>query len=293
MLLSLRCYDVEIRYLPGCKQVLADTLSRAGATTVDSDAYEEFQEIHMVLSVSEERYEEFQKETKEDPELQAVLTMVRNGWKDTKQQVPLEARPYWTLHDKVATADGLLFKGTRLIVPKVMRPEMLHQNHKSHLAIAKCRQRAREVLFWPGMSLDVEQMVTNCSVCADFAKKQPTEPLKPTVPPSLPWQKIGTDLFEFQGEHYLLSVCYRSKFPEVTKMEYLRSSAVVEELKRQFGVHGIQQKWSQIMAPDSAAANFKNLRKSTVSSMSPVRHTTQRLMGRQREPFRKSMAKEQ
>ena len=38
----------------------------------------------MVLSVSEERYEEFQKETKVDPELQAVLTMVRNGWPDTK-----------------------------------------------------------------------------------------------------------------------------------------------------------------------------------------------------------------
>lgn len=38
----------------------------------------------MVLFVSEERYEEFQKETKVDPELQAVLTMVRNGWPDTK-----------------------------------------------------------------------------------------------------------------------------------------------------------------------------------------------------------------
>ena len=66
---------------------------------------------------------------------------------------------------EVATADGLLFKGTRLIVPKVMRPEMLRQIHKSHLGIAKCRRRAKEVLFWPGMSLDVEQMVTNCSVC--------------------------------------------------------------------------------------------------------------------------------
>ena len=79
------------------------------------------------------------------------------------------ARPYWTFRDKVATADGLLLRGTRLIAPKVVRPEMLRQIHKSHLGIAKCRQRAREVLFWPGMSLDVEQMVTNCSVCADFA----------------------------------------------------------------------------------------------------------------------------
>ena len=121
MLLSLRGYDVEICYLPGCKQVLADTLSRAAAVTVDSDAYGEFQEINMVLSVPEERYEEFQEETKEDPELQAVLTMVRNGWKDTKQQ-PLEARPYWTFLDEVATSDGLLLKGTHLIVPKVMRP---------------------------------------------------------------------------------------------------------------------------------------------------------------------------
>ena len=79
---------------------------------VDSDAYEEFQEINMVLSVSEERCEEFQKKTKEDSELQAVLTMVRNGWKDTKQQL-FAARQYWTFRDEVATADGLLFKGTR------------------------------------------------------------------------------------------------------------------------------------------------------------------------------------
>ena len=183
MLLNLRGYDVEIRYIPG---VLADTLTQVAVPTGDSEDYEEFQEINMALSVSEERYEEFQKGTKVDPELQAVLTMVRNGWPDTKQQVPLEARPYWTFRDEVATVDGLLCKGTRLIAPKVMRPEMLRQIHKSHLGIAKCRQRAREVLFWPGMSLDVEQMVTNCSVCADFAKKQPTGPLKPTVPPTLP-----------------------------------------------------------------------------------------------------------
>ena len=144
-----------------------------------------------------------------------------------------------------------------------MRPEMLRQIHKSHLGIAKCRQRAREVLFWPGMSLDVEQMVTNCSVCvcADFANKQPTGPLKPTVPPSLPWQKIGTDLFEFQGEHYLLSVCYRSKFPELTKMESLRSSVVVQELKRQFGVHGIPAEVVSDNGPQFSSSEFQEFAK--------------------------------
>ena len=46
----------------------------------------------MVLSISEERYEDFQKETIVYPELQAVLTMKRNGWSDTKQQVAIEAQ---------------------------------------------------------------------------------------------------------------------------------------------------------------------------------------------------------
>ena len=156
----------------------------------DSGADEEFKAINLVLPFSDECYEELQKETNIDPELQAVLAMVKNGWPDTKGQVPIEARPYWTFRDEVAIAEELLFKGTRLIVPKFLRPEMLCQIHKSHLGIFKCRQRAREVLFWLGMSVEIEQMVTNCSVCPDYAKKQPSEPLKPSVPPSLPWKKI-------------------------------------------------------------------------------------------------------
>ena len=197
----------------------------------------------MVLSVSEKQYEEFQKETKVDPERQAVLTIVKNEWPDTKQQVPLKPRPYWTFREEAARGDGLLFKGTHLIaLKKFMRPEMLRQIHKSHLGIAKCTQRAREVLFWPGMSVDVQQMVT-------------------TVPPSFPWQKIGTDLFELQGEHYLLSVCYRSKFPEVTKMESLRSSVVAEELTRQFGAHGIPAEVVSDNGPHFSSSEFQEFAK--------------------------------
>ena len=107
MILNVRGYDVEIRYIPGSKQVLADTLSRASVQSDDSGAEEEFKEINLVLSVSDERHEEFQKETKTDPELQAVLAMVKIGWPDTKVQAPVEARPYWTFRDEVATTDGL------------------------------------------------------------------------------------------------------------------------------------------------------------------------------------------
>ena len=59
-----------------------------------------------------------------------------------------------------------------------------------------------------GIILEIEQMVTNCSVCvcADYAKKQPSEPQKPYVPLSLPWKKIGTDLYS-SVENIIYSLC--------------------------------------------------------------------------------------
>ena len=100
MILNLRGYDVEIRYIPESKQVLADTLSRASVHSDDSGTDEEFKEINLVLSVSDERYEELQNETKTDPELQAVLAMVENGWPDTNVQVSVEAKLYWAFRDE-------------------------------------------------------------------------------------------------------------------------------------------------------------------------------------------------
>ena len=49
----------------------------------EEEGYEVFQEVNLILSVSEERYEEFKKETKLDAERQADRTMVMNGSPDT------------------------------------------------------------------------------------------------------------------------------------------------------------------------------------------------------------------
>ena len=133
------------------------------------------------------------------------------------------------------------------------------------------------------MSVEIEQMVHNCSVCADYAKNQPSEPLKPSMPPSLPWKKIGTDLFEFHGEHYLLSVCYRSKFIEVTKLEYLRSGAVIEELKRQFGVHGIPAEVVSDNGPQFSRSEFEEFNEHYGFKHTPCHHIIQKPMEKWRE----------
>lgn len=52
--------------------------------------------------------------------------------------------------------DGLLYKSSKLIVPKSLQNAMLDKIHESHLGIVKCKARARDVLFWIGMSGDIK-----------------------------------------------------------------------------------------------------------------------------------------
>ena len=88
---------------------------------------------------------------------------------------------------------------------------MLDIIHSSHLGIVKCKSRAREVLFWPSMNSDIEEKVSKCTTCALHQPQNPKEPLIPSEIPDRPWSKIGVDLFELKGQHYLISVDYFSK----------------------------------------------------------------------------------
>lgn len=118
---------------------------------------------------------------------------------------------------------------------------MLNLVHESHLGIVKCKQRAHEVLCWPAMNSDIEETVKNCTKCADFQRKQLSEPLIPTETPGLRFMMVGTDLLDFESKTYLLTVDYYSKFIEVDRLQDLGSKATIEALKVQFSRHGIPE----------------------------------------------------
>ena len=50
--------------------------------------------------------------------------------------------------------DGLITKGARLLIPSTLRKRILEQIHEGHQGIENCMLRAREAVFWPGISND-------------------------------------------------------------------------------------------------------------------------------------------
>ena len=51
--------------------------------------------------------------------------------------------------------NGLITKGARLLIPSMLRRKVLEQIHDGHLGIEKCMLKARDSVFWPGISNDI------------------------------------------------------------------------------------------------------------------------------------------
>ena len=111
--------------------------------------------------------------------------------------------------------DGILLKGTRIIIPVSMRCEMLQRLHDGHMGIEKNKQMARDTIYWPGMNSDIDNLTANCATCLKHRYKQVKEPMMIMNDAVTPWQKLGADLFQLDGKDYLVVIDYYSNYPEV------------------------------------------------------------------------------
>ena len=59
----------------------------------------------------------------------------------------------------------LITKGARLLIPSTLRGGVLEQIHDRHLGIEKCMLKARDSVFWPGISNDIHETVEKGGIC--------------------------------------------------------------------------------------------------------------------------------
>jgi hypothetical protein len=245
MLLRLSKYSIDIEFVPGKYMHIADTLSRAYSDLAGSKHLEDEEmdlRVHCLvtqLPLSAGRVQQFREAIVQDEVLQAVIAFCKDGWPIHKWQLPVQVRPYWAIHHDLYEVEGLIFVGHKLLVPETLRGEMLDKIHQTHMGMEKCKARAREILYWPGMTHDIEEIVKNCPTCAKFRRANPREPLHPHDVPSRPWSKLGADIFTLDGDDYLLVVDYYSKYPEVVTLPDKTGKTVVQKLKAIFARHGV------------------------------------------------------
>ena len=235
MMLNLQPYDLHVHYVPGKFMYLADTLSRAYLPIQNAD--HEDQEIDYVvhsiikdLPITTSKLDEFREATARDSTLQTVVKYCKNGWPRAQRNVPANVRKYWHICDTLHFSEGVIFTNSRIVVPFELQAEMLTLIHESHFGIEKCKARARELLYWPRMSHDIESLVSACNVCSKFQNEHQREPLISHEIPNARFYKVGVDIMIFKNVDYLVVVDYFSKFPEMIVLPDKTAKTVVEHL---------------------------------------------------------------
>ena len=182
------------------------------------------------------------------------MSHCENGWPE-RQCVKGAIKPYYQFSGELSVQQGLLLKGTRLVIPTTMRLDIL-DIHEDHLGITKRRERTKRSVWWPGLSKQLGDMIQNCSVCTK-ERSNKAEPLIPSVLLDRPWQKISIDLFELKGKLYLLCIDYFSRFAEVALLSKSTTATdVITHLKSWFARHGIPDKVLSDNGPQFQASEF-------------------------------------
>ena len=264
LLIRVQRYDLKVSYTPGKYMYTADALSRAVDPEADMNVEREedikvyVDAVMQNLPVTSNRRSQFVEETKKDKTLQELLGVIRDGWPDMKQECPVAVREYWNVRSELSEAEGLILKGSKIVVPTTMRPLMLKKIHEGHLGIEKCKRRARQVLYWPRINQDVADMVQDCNACMMYRPKQQTESLQPHAVPNRPWEKIAADLFTLNNKDYMVIVDYYSQFVEVRTMTTTSSRTVITHMKEVFSRQGTPCELVTDNGPQFASKEFKD-----------------------------------
>ena len=244
--LRLARFDYSIHHVPGKLLYVADALSRAPTsgkvecTFLQPDEVETFvQGVVAAIPATEQRLKVYQVAQAQDAECARVMEYCKAGWpKKAVEEHNLAS--YWKARASLTVCNDLLLYDDRIVVPLSLRKETLQRIHDGHQGVERCRVRAKAAVWWPHISREIADMVKLCPTCAKDASQR-REPLKVSPLPEYPWQVIGTDLFEFRGEHYILVVDYFSRYPEIIKLRTTTSAAIIVALKTILSRHGIPE----------------------------------------------------
>lgn len=264
MRMRLQPYDIELIHKPGTELVIADMLSRNHSSeTVDHKELTDMRilMIHAKEYMTDKRINQLAEETKKDKELQLLKRFIEEGWPNDKNLVPDCIRKYSSYKELLFIENDLVWKNHCIVIPQVLRKEILNKLHYNHMGMEKTKLRAREIIFWPGMTTQIEDKISNCETCLKFQKANEKETLISSEIPDGPWRSVGADLFYFQGQDYLLIIDYFSKYIEMQLLPDQSSLTTVNILKSMFARHGIPTQLRSDGGPQFDCKNMKDFAK--------------------------------
>ena len=162
-------------------------------------------------------------------QLTRLSRYINTGFPCDKKNLPTDLQEFWNHREALSIEPGLITCGNRIIVPKEMRAKMLQYIHKGHQGKERYLLRARNTVFWPKITYDVQELIERCIICQEHGKSQSIIGTTQELPP-FPWHTLATDIFYWKRMDFLIVTDVFSKYFLVRKLANSTSAAVCAEI---------------------------------------------------------------
>ena len=140
-------YNFTVCYIPGVTNQLADCLSHMGDqnNSIQLPKLQVYQ-ITQQLPASSDSLHQLRLLMQADDELALLKHTIMQGLPKSIKQVPPELQPFWTFREELTVEDGLILKGTRIVILTKQCKAILKLLHEGYLGLNKCNLRAKETV---------------------------------------------------------------------------------------------------------------------------------------------------
>lgn len=256
VILSNYIYDIE--FVPS-KKNYADSLSRLPEFEQNADWEDVDVDFINYFSNNPDfpiTFSNVKRETSKDLRFLKIIEFVQKGW--PRKIVEDYLKPFYRIRNDIAIEQGCLMWNNRLIIPEILRKDILNDLHSSHMGVVKMKSLARSYFWWPGLDKNIEELCSNCENCL-FNKKSPDKALLNHWPwTSEVWSRIHIDFMgPFLNTYFFILVDSHSKWIEVYPMKSITTKLTCEVLRSSFARFGLPRQVVTDNAPTFTSNEFK------------------------------------
>ena len=260
----------DIKHLPGKTNHAADATSRhpspsgsVHGTSLRVSSIPDLVESALMASIRQDTQDVgtiswslLGRETASDTALSSLLKLIEQG-NPSLARNDHSLAPLWPICESVYAQEGVLLYQDRVILPSSLRSRVLQHLHAAHQGTSMMAQRARAIVYWPGMSTDIRNTRDGCAECNRNAPTQAATPPPPATPPSTPFEAVFADFFTSGGRHYLVVGDRLSGWVEVfgspAGTTLAGAAGLIRHLRSFFATFGVPEELSSDGGPEFSA----------------------------------------
>ena len=191
--------------------------------------------------------------------------MISDGFHYRLDDLSPAMAKFWQYREALYVVDGVVMYGDRAVIPERLRREVLVNLHGAHQGTSQMLARAKTIVFWPGISADVQKIRDECEACGRMAPSQrPTHPVAPIIP-TAPFEAVATDYFDLAGNHYLIVVDRLTNWADVRRARPKTNEAgtqgLIDLFREVFKNYGVPIEISSDGGPEYTSSEFDSFLK--------------------------------